>query len=180
MTAQKRPALTRAIRLVRSIVDPGVWLHPFRLMHYYGYTHVQQRRRMTMGRGVRLAPNASFANGERITLGDGVQIGAHCSIWAGKTTSRVSVGDRTTFGPNVFVTAADYGLAAGQRIVDQPMTERDVVIGADCWIGTGAVVTAGVSIGDGAVIGALSVVTRDIPANAIAVGAPARVIKMRS
>lgn len=180
MSEAKRSPLSRVLRLVRSVADPGVWFHPFRLMHYYGYTHVQQKRRMAMGRNVRLAPNVSFANGERITLGDDVQIGARCSIWAGKTTSRINIGARTTFGPNVFVTAADYGLALGQRIVDQPMTERDIVIGADCWIGTGAVITAGVTIGEGAVIGALSVVTRDIPANAIAVGAPARVVKMRS
>lgn len=154
-------------------------LHPFRLLHYYGYTHVRQRRRLTLGRDVRLAPNVSFANAERIDLGDGVQVGARCSLWAGKTTSWIRVGDRTTFGPECFVTAADYGLAAGTRITDQAMVERDIVIGADCWIGTRAILTAGITIGDGAVIGAGSVVTRDVPAGAIAVGVPARVVKMR-
>lgn len=180
MPPAKASPLTRALRLIRSVADPGVLLHPFRLMHYYGYTHVLQKRRMTIGTNVRLAPNVSFANGERISLGNGVQIGARCSLWAGKTTSRITIGDHTTFGPNVFVTAADYGLALGTPIVDQPMIERDITIGADCWIGTGAVITAGVTIGDGAVIGALSVVTKDIPANAIAVGSPAKVVKMRS
>ena len=109
-----------------------------------------------------------------------MQVGARCSLWAGKTTSWIRVGDRTTFGPECFVTAADYGLAAGKRIVDQEMIEKDIVIGADCWIGARAILTAGITIGDGAVIGAASVVTRDIPAGAIAVGAPAKVVKMRS
>jgi acetyltransferase-like isoleucine patch superfamily enzyme len=59
------------------------------------------------------------------------------------------------------------------------MLERDVTIGADCWIGTKAVITAGVSLGDGCVIGAGAVVTHDIPAGAIAAGVPARVIRMR-
>lgn len=180
MAISTRTPLSRLGRALRSLLDPAVFLHPFRLMHYYGYTHVKQRRKLTLGRDVRLAPNVSFANAERIVLGDQVQVGARCSLWAGKTTSWIRVGARTTFGPECFVTAADYGLAAGARIVDQEMIEKDIVIGEDCWIGARAILTAGITIGDGAVIGAAAVVTHDIPAGAIAVGAPAKVIKMRS
>jgi acetyltransferase-like isoleucine patch superfamily enzyme len=180
MATQRPSALTRGARALRSVFDPAVLLHPLRIMHFYAYTHVRQRRLLTLGREVRIAPNVSFANAERIALGDAVQVGARCSLWAGRTASWIRVGPRTTFGPECFVTAADYGLAAGQRITDQPMVERDIIIGADCWIGTRAVLTAGISIGDGAVIGAGSVVTKDVPAGAIAVGVPARVVKMRS
>ncbi|MGB5838689.1 MAG: acyltransferase [Albidovulum sp.] len=180
MAVARRSILSRLLRAARSFLDPGVAMHPFRILHYYGYTHVKQRRLLTLGRDVRLAPNVSFANGERVALGDQVQIGARCSLWAGKNTSWIRVGDRTTFGPEVFVTAADYGLAAGIRITDQEMIEHDIIIGADCWIGARAILTAGVTIGDGAVIGAGSVVTRDVPAGAIAVGVPAKVVKMRS
>lgn len=179
MAVAKRSPVSRLGRAVASFLDPAVLLHPFRLMHYYGYSHVRQRRRLTLGRDVRIAPNVSFANAERIALGDQVQVGARCSLWAGKSTSWIRVGDRTTFGPEVFVTAADYGLADGQRITDQAMIERDITIGADCWIGARAILTAGISIGDGAVIGAGSVVTKDVPAGAIALGVPARVVRMR-
>ena len=141
--------------------------------------HAAQKPKLTLGRDVRLAPNTSFANAERIVLGDQVQLGARCSLWAGNTTGRIVVGDRTTFGPDCFVTAADYGLKAGVRITDQPMTERDVIIGPDCWIGTKTVITAGVTLGEGCVIGAGSVVTKDVPAGAIAAGVPAKVLKMR-
>lgn len=134
---------------------------------------------MTLGRDVRLAPNTSFRNGARIELGEQVQLGEHTALWAGRSTSWVRVGARTTFGPGCFVTAADYGLAADKRITDQEMIERDVVIGADCWIGTKSVITAGVTLGDGCVIGAGSVVTKDVPAGAIAAGIPAKVIRMR-
>lgn len=175
-----RSPLRRVGGLLASIFDPLVLLHPLRMLHYYAYSHVRPRRLMTLGRGVMIAPNASFRNGERIALGDDVQLGEHCALWAGKSASWIRVGAGTTFGPGVFVTAADYGLAANRRIMEQPMAERDVVIGANCWIGTKAVITAGVTLGDGCVIGAGSVVTRDVPSDAIAGGVPARVIRMRS
>jgi len=169
----------RLRRALMSFLHPQVLLHPFRLIHYYGYAHVLPRREMTLGRDVRIAPNASFRNGARISLGDQVQLGERCALWAGRLTGWIRVGARTTFGPECYVTAADYGLASGRRITDQEMIERDVTIGADCWIGTKAVITAGVTLGDGCVIGAGAVVTRDVPAGAIAAGVPARVVRMR-
>lgn len=179
MPVRQRTMIGRVGRLLRSYLHPQVLLHPFRMLHYYGYSHVLERQKMVLGRDVRLAPNTSFRNGERIALGDQVQLGEHTALWAGRSQSWIRVGARTTFGPGCFVTSADYGLAAGQRITDQEMIERDVVIGADCWIGTKAVITAGVTLGDGCVIGAGSVVTRDVPAGAIAAGMPARVIRQR-
>ena len=130
----------RVLRLIASVFDPRIYAHGFRMLHYYGYTHVRERPKLTCGRGVRLAPNVAFTHAERINIGEAAQIGAHCSLWAGKTTGRISIGARTTLGPDVFITAADYGLAAGQRIIEQEMIEADVVIGADCWIGTKAVI----------------------------------------
>jgi len=175
----KHTPLQRALRLITSILDPRIYAHGVRMLHYYGYTHVRERPKLTLGQGVRLAPNTSMTHGERIQIGDDAQIGARCALWAGKTSGRITIGARTTLGPDVFVTAADYGLAPGERIIDQAMTEADVMIGADCWIGTKAVITAGVTIGDGAVIGAGAVVTQDIPANMIAGGVPAKVIRAR-
>ena len=179
MAVKQRSRATRLARLARSVLSLQVLIHPFRMLHYYGYSHALQRPKLTLGRDVRLAPNTSFRNGERIALDDQVQLGEYGALWAGGTTSWIRVGARTTFGPGCFVTAADYGLAAGIPITDQDMTERDVIIGADCWIGAKVVITAGVTLGDGCVIGAGAVVTRDVPPGAIAAGVPARVIRIR-
>ncbi len=171
--------LVRALRGAASMLDPRALLHGLRLLHYYNYAHVAPRRQLRLGQGVRIAPNAVFANAQRITIGDRVQIGARCTLWGGDNTGRIEVGADATFGPDCFLTASDYGLAAGQLVTAQPTVERDIVIGPGAWLGARVVVTAGVTVGAGAVIGAGSVVTRDVPENAIAAGVPAKVVRMR-
>jgi acetyltransferase-like isoleucine patch superfamily enzyme len=174
-----RRSLLRLCRLLRSLFDFRSYLHVFRIVHFYGYSHVQQRRRMTIGAGTGMAPNVSIANGERVRIGRQCNIGEHSYLWAGPTTGRIIIGDYVSLAPEVFITASDYQFAAGQRFREQPRRERDVVIGSDVWLGVRVIVTAGVTIGDGCIIGAGSVVTHDLPANSIAVGIPARVIKFR-
>ena len=61
----------------------------------------------------------------------------------------------------------------------QGIYKRDVDVGSNCWIGYGACILRGVSVGDNAVIGTNAVVTKDVPANAVAAGAPARVLRLR-
>ncbi|MEM9147904.1 MAG: acyltransferase [Pseudomonadota bacterium] len=175
-----RGRLARALGAAVSVLDPRAWAHLLRLVHYYNYTHVAQRRKLATGGRVFLAPNVSLANAERISIGEQVQIGARCTLWAGDSTGRIDIGAYATFGPECFLSASDYGTAAGTRIVEQPKVERDIRIGDDVWLGARVVVTAGVSIGDGCVVGAGSVVTRDLPPGAIAVGVPARVLGSRA
>jgi len=163
----------------RSIADWQLWLHSFRILHYYGYSHVREKRKMTIGASPVFAPNASIRNGERITLGDRVHIGERSCVWAGDSTGRIVIGDDVIISPAAFVTASDYGLVEGIAPAFQPKNERDVVIGAGAWIGANAVVVAGVTIGAGAIVGAGSVVTRDLPANMICAGVPAKPIKAR-
>lgn len=64
-------------------------------------------------------------------------------------------------------------------MMHQPKDEKDVVIGDDVWLGAQVLVMPGVTIGDGCVVGAGSVVTRDLPANSIAVGSPAKIVGER-
>ncbi len=162
-----------------SLVDPRSWLHVLRLVHYYGYSHVRERSRMAVGPGTGIAPNVSLRNGERISIGEKSHVGERCCLWAGDSTGRIVIGNHVSLAPEVFITASDYRFVAGQPFREQPKRERDITIGNDVWLGTRVVVTAGVTIGDGCIVGAGAVVTRDLPAGSIAVGVPARVVSSR-
>jgi acetyltransferase-like isoleucine patch superfamily enzyme len=169
----------RALSFGMSIIDPRAWAHLLRMVHYYNYSHVQPRRLADIGRGVVMAPNVSMMNAERIKIGAYSHIGARCSLWAGKTAARITLGHHALLGPDVFITVASYGLEPGTPIMDQPMIESDVIIGADVWLGARVVVGAGVEIGEGSVVAAHSFVTRSLPPGSIAGGNPARVIGFR-
>ena len=88
----------------------------------------------------------------------------------------IYVGDNVMFGPNVTIATAAHPVEPEQRRKGLQFN-LDVHIGANVWVGAGAVILPGVTIGENSVIGAGSIVTKDIPANVVAVGNPARVIK---
>jgi acetyltransferase-like isoleucine patch superfamily enzyme len=165
--------------VLESFLDPMTYFHPFRLLHYYGYTHVRPRRRVTMGEGATLAPNVSLRNGERIAIGARSKVGERAYLWAGDTRGRITIGEDCRLGPEVFITASDYGLAPDEKIAEQARNERDVVIGSDVWLGVRVFVGAGVTIGDGCVVSAGSVVTKSLPPGSVAVGFPARIVRRR-
>ncbi len=112
-----------------------------------------------------------------LTFGDQstLKIGKFCSISAEVTI--LLVGEHrtdwiTTYPFNVLLKEFNY-------LSGHPATKGDVIIGNDVWIGTRATILSGLKIGDGAVIGAGSVVTKDVPPYAIVAGNPAKIIRMR-
>lgn len=113
----------------------------------------------------------------RIVLGNHVRLNQGCVVVA---YHRVAIGDDTLIGEYASIRDANHGIRAGQLIRLQAHDATPVCIGRDVWIGRGACILPGVDIGDGAVIGANSLVSRSIPAGAVAVGTPARVISYRS
>jgi acetyltransferase-like isoleucine patch superfamily enzyme len=164
---------------LRSVVDPRTWVHALKLLHFTSYAHVQQVRLLDRGENVSFAPNVSFRNAERITLGDGTHIGEFSVVWAGNSTGRIILGEKCLLAPHVTLTASNYGTAQGEFIMDQPKIGEDIVIGRDVWLGANTVVLAGVTIGDGAIVAAGAVVTKDVPPGAIVGGVPAKIIARR-
>lgn len=90
--------------------------------------------------------------------------------------THIYVGDNTMFGPNVVVATAGHPILPELR-EQQYQYNMPVRIGRNCWIGAGAIILPGITIGDNVVVGAGSVVTRDLPDSVVAVGNPCRVLR---
>jgi maltose O-acetyltransferase len=111
--------------------------------------------------------------GSNIKMGQRVFFNFNCVIL---DVAPVTIGNRTLFGPNVQIYAATHPLDYKQRASGFEFG-KPVMIGNDVWVGGSVIICPGVRIGDRSVIGAGSVVTRDIPADVFAAGNPCRVIK---
>jgi acetyltransferase-like isoleucine patch superfamily enzyme len=115
--------------------------------------------------------------GVGITIGDRTGIAAR-AYFAGQ--GGITIGDDVIMGPNVQIFSENHNFSdADTPLQKQGVTKQSVKIGNNCWIGASSIILAGVTIGDGCVIAAGSVVTRSVPANSIAAGVPAKVIKSR-
>lgn len=109
--------------------------------------------------------------GKNITLGKNVFMNTGCSF---QDRGGITIGDGTLIGMNVSISTLNHGFSLETRNTTYP---SPVVIGKNVWIGTGANILPGVTIGDNSVVAAGAVVTKDIPDNVVVAGVPAKVIK---
>ena len=109
--------------------------------------------------------------GKNIHIGKGVFINAGCKL---QDQGGIYIGDNCLLGHNTVIATLNHGMLPEDR---GDLLPSPVHIGNNVWIGSGSIILPGVTVGDNAVIGAGSVVTKDIPADMIAVGSPARVIR---
>jgi galactoside O-acetyltransferase len=152
------------------------------------------------GAGGQLGTGLVVLGGERIELGDGVRVMTHVQLWA-TATGAIHIGDRTYVGdythivsngdvrigkdvliaPFCYIQDTDHGFDLPDLpIAAQASKTSPIVVEDDVWIAAHTVITRGVRIGRGAVIGANSVVTHDVEPGAIVAGSPARPIGSRS
>ena len=153
-----------------------------RLYDYNNTRPCEQQKRQEMlremfaqiGEGCYIEPPLhSNWGGKHVHFGKGVY--ANFNFTAVDDT-HIFVGDYTMFGPNVILATAGHPILPELR---QKTYEYNmpIHIGKNCWLGAGVIVLPGISIGDNSVIGAGSVVTKDIPSNVVAVGNPCRVLR---
>jgi acetyltransferase-like isoleucine patch superfamily enzyme len=112
-----------------------------------------------------------------VSIGAKSVLGQECTISA---FQHVSIGRECVIADRVMLIDFDHGMVEVERPIRlQGIYKRDVRVGNNVWIGYGACILRGVTVGDNAVIGTNAVVTRDVPANAVVGGVPARVLRMR-
>lgn len=128
------------------------------------------------GKGLHIWSPACIYGREHIILGEEVVISAFVQIWG---FGGLEIGDRTMIGSNCVVTTLGHDYNMKDMKNAAPIAKK-ITIGNDVWIGSSAIILPGIRIGDGAVIGAGSVVTKDVPEKAIVVGNPAKIVKYRS
>jgi len=144
--------------------------------------HVQlqigKRARVRFGRWVWIGHGTKIRCHEgQVRIGDKTVLGQECTISA---YQHVSIGEQCIIADRVMLIDFDHNVAEVERAIRvQGIYKRDVRVGNNVWIGYGAQILRGTTVGDNAIIGASAVVTRDVPANAVVAGVPARVIRMR-
>lgn len=150
----------------------------------YVYMNCLGRRGVRLGDNVRIREfgwvqvTSHLTNpGEGLEIGADTYVGPHCILGAG---GGISIGHDVTLGAYVQLLAENHGFAdPNLPINEQGVTRRGIVVEDGCWLGNNTIVLDGVRVGRGAIVGAASVVTRDIPAGAVVAGNPARVIRSR-
>ena len=133
-----------------------------------------------LGDGVKLFRETIIQTGQNghIKVGSLTHIQPRCQLSAYK--SPILIGQRVEIAPYCAFYPYNHGVLAGHPIRTQPLQSKGgIIIEDDAWLSVGVIVLDGVRVGNGAVVGAGAVVTKDLPANSISSGVPARVIKMR-
>ena len=126
-----------------------------------------------VGESASIVPPFHCDYGSYISVGDRFYMNYGCVIL---DCNRVTIGDDVLCAPYVQIYAAYHPTSPAERLTGRELASP-VVIGNNVWIGGGSIICPGVTIGDNTTIGAGSVVTKDIPANVVAVGNPCRVLR---
>jgi acetyltransferase-like isoleucine patch superfamily enzyme len=139
---------------------------------------IGRRGRVEFGRFVWLGHGTKIRCHEGVVeIGAKTVMGQECTISAYK---RVRIGEQCVIADRAMFIDFDHGVVEVERpIRRQGIYTREVEVGSNVWIGYGACILRGVSVGDNSIVGTNSVVTKDVPANAVVAGVPARIVRMR-
>lgn len=143
-------------------------------------SHIEEKREMMktmfaeMGEGCYIeTPMRANWGGHHVHLGKNIYINFNLTL---VDDTHIYIGDNTMIGPNVTLATAGHPICPELRAQGYQYN-APIHIGNNCWLGAGVIVMPGVTIGDGTVVGAGSIVTKDLPAGVVAVGNPCRVMR---
>ena len=164
--------------MIRELIGKVIELYKNRLNNY------NLKKFRTVGKACKVCDPIKIIGGNRISIGneigDKVKINSKCHIGA---INKIKIGNNVLFGSNVFITDHSHGNVSVEE-VDIPPNERElyskgpVVIEDNCWICENVIILPGVHVGYSAILAAGAVITKDVPAYAVAAGNPARIVKV--
>jgi acetyltransferase-like isoleucine patch superfamily enzyme len=139
---------------------------------------IARKARVHFGRFVWIGDGSKIRCHEGIVeIGEKTVMGQECTISA---YQRVRIGEQCVIADRAMFIDFDHGVVEVERPIRvQGIYKRDVEVGSNVWIGYGACILRGVRVGDNSIVGTNAVVTKDVPANAVVAGIPARVVRMR-
>ncbi len=191
MTARTPDVDTRTMRERRLAGDPYIGADPEiaeelsvaqDLAAAYNATSIRQgalRARLLAALLGSIGPDSEIRPPLYVDYGYQITIGARCFVNYGLVAldvARITIGDDVQIGPNVQLLTPTHPVEPEPRL-EKWEAAKPIAIADNAWLGGGAIVLPGVTIGRNAVVGAGAVVTRDVPANAVVVGNPARVVR---
>jgi acetyltransferase-like isoleucine patch superfamily enzyme len=155
-------------------MDSYIWMRAIEIPR--NWTDITLEEGVALDRGVTLLCSGPL-HADKLIIRAGTYINRNTMFDA---HSHLEVGRDCMIGPFCYLTDANHGTIKGTPVKAQPMQPSPVVIEDEVWIGAHVIVLAGVRIGHGAVIGAGSVVTSEVPPNTVVAGMPARVLRSRT
>jgi len=141
------------------------------------FTDIEIESSCAFDRGVVLLCSGESSVHPKIRIGASTYINRNTFLDA---TESITIGKECAIGPGCYITDHDHGQNLSLPPLAQPMLSKPTQIGDRVWLGANVTVLKGVTIGENTTVGAGSVVTKDLPAGAIAVGVPAKVIRYKS
>ena len=168
------------ITRLKLLVNPKIKIGKNSTIKYSSEFKLTDGAKLVIGSNCTIKENSYFLltkPNPYLQMGDYVGIGRNCYI---AIKDHLEIGSYTRIGPNVTILDQDHTYEKSDLIMNQHADIQKVKIGKDVWIGANAIVLKGITIGNGAILGAGSVVTKDIPPYEIWAGVPAKFIKERS
>lgn len=176
----KKPLSYWPINILKSVINLSLFKELVRLCGFHIANNIVGKNLAQIGPRTKILPTVLIREGQNITIGSDCYFNHNTILTGGHADGKLVIGNHVMTGPNVGMYVANHFYKDPQKTIDsQGYSENDIIIEDDVWIGANSIVTSGVRIGRGSVIGACSVVTKDIPPFSIAVGAPAKVIRKR-
>lgn len=135
---------------------------------------IEPEAQVRFGRGVEFMRDSTLHFGCEVNIGSKVYFNRGCHI---VSLEALTIGANSIFGEKVSIHDENHVIEGDVPVPERGLVTAPIVIGSSVWVGAKATILQGVIIGDNAVIGAHALVTKDIPANSVALGVPARVVR---